>query len=97
MKRISVVLIIAFMTSLFTQQVVIYSVDDNEKQAYLMTLNVCAGSPDAFSQNMNTPYLSERVILFEPHVCANWYLMPAAVQYDSLPASEKDHPPRFHV
>jgi hypothetical protein len=97
MKRISVILIIAFMTSFFTQQVGIYSVDDNEKRAYLMTLNVCAGSHDAFSQNMNTPYVSERVFLFEPHVCANWYLMPAAAQYDSLPASEKYHPPRFLV
>jgi hypothetical protein len=97
MKRTSIVLIIAFIASLFTQQVVIYSADDSEGGTYLMTLNVCGGPHDALSQYSDTPYVSEYVFLFEPHARVSRYLMPAAVQYDSLPASEKDHPPRFSV
>ena len=97
MTTTSVFLIIAFLTSLFTQQIVIYSIDDGEERSYLMTLNVCAGSHDVLSQDTNTPCVSERVFLFEPHVFVSWYLMPAAVQYVSLPASDKDHPPRFPV
>src|SRR5512143_3989290 len=97
MERASVFLIIAFMTSLFTQQVFIYSVDDGEKRVYLMTRNVCAGAHDALSQDTNTPCVSEQVFLFKPHFCTCWYLMPASLQFAFLPASEKDHPPRFPV
>ena len=97
MKGTSIFLIIAFIASLFTQQIVIYSVDDSEGRTYLMTLNVCAGSNDALSQDTDTPGVSESVFLLEPHVRVSWHLMPVAVQYDSLPASEKDHPPKFPV
>jgi hypothetical protein len=95
MKTTSFFLIIAFVTSLFTQQIVSYSIDDGEGSVYLMTLNVCEGSQDTFSQDTNTPCVSERVFLREPHTRVSWYLMPSSVQYDSLPAAEKDHPPRF--
>jgi hypothetical protein len=97
MKRTAVFLIIALITSLFSQEIVSYSVDDGEGKVCLMALNVCAGSHDALSQNTNTPCVSECVFLFEPHATVSWYLIPATVRYDSLPASEKDHPPRFPV
>jgi hypothetical protein len=85
------------MTSLITQQVVIHPVNGGEGGTYLMTLNVCAGSHDPLSQATNTPCVGERVFLFEPHVRVIGHPVPAALQYDSLPTPEKDHPPRFPV
>lgn len=97
MKVTSIILIIAFIASIFTQLDVIYSVDDDEERVYLVTLNVCAGSHDALSQDTDTPGVSERMFWIEPHTRISRHLISASVGYDSLPASEKDHPPKFPV
>jgi hypothetical protein len=95
MKRTSVTLIIAFIASLCTQQVVSYSVNDREGESYLLTLNVCAASHDALSQDNGTPCISEHVFEFVTYASLSRYLTPALVRFDSLPASERDYPPRF--
>jgi hypothetical protein len=97
MKGTSIFLIIAFFASLFAQQNVIYFVDDDEERVYLVTLNVCASSHDALSQDTDTSGVSECMFWIEPHARISRYLISASVGYNSLPASEKYHPPRFSV
>jgi hypothetical protein len=94
MKRTSITLIIVFMVALCTRQIVIYSVDDREGGTYLLVLNVCGDSHDAFSPNTETPCINEHVFEFVTHPFSR-YLTPAFMRFDSLPASERDHPPRF--
>lgn len=95
MKRASITLILAFIVSLCTQQVVSYPVNDREKGAYLLTLNVCAASHNALSQDNGTSCISEHVFELVTHASLNRYLIPSFVRFDSLPASERDHPPRY--
>jgi hypothetical protein len=95
MKRTSVTLIIAFIASLCTQQVVCYSINDREGESYLLTLNVCAASHDALSQDNGTPCITESVFEFVTHAQLSRYPTPAFVGFDYLPPSERAHPPRF--
>jgi len=94
MKKTSVILIIAIIASLCTQQVVSSSVSDREGMVLLM-LNVCGVSHDTFSSDTETPCINERVSEFVPHASLSRHLIPAFMRFDSLPASERDRPPRF--
>ena len=95
MKRISVTLIIALMASLCTQQVVRCSVDNREGKAYLLTLNVCAGSHGALPQDTEMACINERAFEYVTHALSSNYLTPVFARFASLLSSERDHPPRF--